>query len=307
MSGRSIWFVIVNPTSGNGAGRRRWPAIKGLLESFGFDFDFVFTEYPGHSRKLVLAAAHEGHKRFICIGGDGTLHNIVNGIMMQRTCPSEEIRVGVIPVGTGNDWVKTHGVPRKHKDAIAAIKSGKFKTQDVGEIIMADSSRPSTYFINLAGVGFDGYVVSKVEKYKSLGALAYLMGAMLGLGSYKRFQATLKIGEDLIQDSMLMILAGIGRYSGGGMQLTRNPNPFDGLLDISVASSFSKLDVILNLGRLFNGRIVNHQKVTTIKSDEIRVTIQDRIKPYIQTDGELLEGGNFSIVLHPKRFSFYLP
>ena len=305
MANSNRWFAIINPTSGNGSSKQKWPQIKSLLQSYNFDFDFGFTEHENHSPELLQQAIENGVLNIICIGGDGTLHNIVNGIMNQTIVPSNEINIGVIPIGTGNDWVKTHDIPNDFEKAIQIIKNGNKKTQDLGKIEFLNEDRKPVYFNNLAGVGFDGFVVSKVHKYKHFGALAYLAGAVLGLFSFKNFKSKVVVDNKKIESKTLMILVGLCNYSGGGMQLTKEANPFDGLFDISIAKNIGKLDIVTNLSKLFNGKIVNHKKVETFKSKSIAITIDEDKLPFIQADGELIGKGNIQVSLVPKAFSFY--
>lgn len=305
MANSNRWFVIINPTSGNGLSIRQWPKVKALLQTYEFDFDFSFTENENHSPKLLQQAIENGFLNIICVGGDGTLHNIVNGIMNQDRVSSEEVAVGMIPIGTGNDWVKTHHIPNDFKKAIQLIKKGSKKNQDLGKIEFLNEDRKPVYFNNLAGVGFDGFVVSKVHKYKHFGALAYLTGSVLGLFSFKNFKSKVVVNNTEINSKTLMVLVGLCNYSGGGMQLTKDANPFDGLFDISIAKNIGKLDIIKNLTKLFSGNIVNHKKVETLKSNVITITIDEDELPFIQADGELIGKGNITVSVVPKAFSFY--
>jgi len=299
------WFVIINPTSGNGACKKKWPKIEKELKLNNFNFCFAFTEYSKHSILLVQKTIEKGYTHIICVGGDGTLHNIVNGIMSQTTIPSSAIQVGMIPVGTGNDWVKTHHIPMDYKEAIKIIQNENITCQDIGKIVFPDQTIPAVYFNNLAGVGFDGFVVSKVHKYKHYGALAYLFGALAGLFSFHPFSSTIRINSKEYSGKTLMVLIGLCKYSGGGMQLTNSANPFDGLFDVSIAGDLSKLEVVKNLKNLFNGKIINHNKVVSINSDLICIDINQKELPYIQADGELIGVGNIQVSLLPKAFSFY--
>ena len=305
MANSNRWFAIINPTSANGSSRQKWPQIEKLLTSYNLDFDFTFTEHENHSSELVQQAIKNGFLNVICVGGDGTLHNIVNGIMSQRVVSSDQITVGMIPIGTGNDWIKTHNIPNDFEKAIQLIKNGNKKTQDLGKIEFLNEDRNPVYFNNLAGVGFDGFVVSKVHKYKHFGALAYLTGAVLGLFSFKNFKSKVVVDSAETNSKTSMILVGLCNYSGGGMQLTKDANPFDGLFDISIAKNIGRLDIIKNLSKLFNGKIVNHKKVETFKSNSISIRIHEEDLPFIQADGELIGKGNINLTVVPKAFSFY--
>lgn len=299
------WFVILNPTSGNNASKRLWPEIKRLLAYYEFDFDYAFTEYERHSTELTYKALELSYKKIICVGGDGTLHNIVNGIMTQNYFPTPDIHVGVIPIGTGNDWVRTFKISRHIESAIKTIKRGRVLTQDIGVIDFITGTSPSVYFTNLAGAGFDGFVVSKVTKMKYLGKIAYLLGALISIFSFKNFNSKVTIDNEQVYGKTLMILIGLCRYSGGGMQLTNKPNPFDGKFDVSIAQNLNKLEIIKNIPILFNGKITLYKKVKTYKTCTLKVVFKNETLPYIQADGELIGKGNFEVKIIEKAFSFY--
>lgn len=305
MSNSNRWFVIINPTSGNGSSKRKWPRIKALLNAEDFDFDSAFTEYEKHSVLLVQIAVKQGFRNIISVGGDGTLHNIINGIQRQNSVNSSDIQIGVVPIGTGNDWIKTYNIPINNEKAISIIKRGVLRQQDLGKIEFIDQKQEPIYFNNLAGVGFDGFVVSKVGKYKNLGAIAYLIGAIAGLFSFKNFSSTITLNETEIRTKSLMVLAGLCKYSGGGMQLTKDPNPNDGLFDVSIAKDLSKFDILKNLSNLFNGKIVDHSKVENYKVSELSIIITSKVKPFIQADGELIGTGSIRLKIVPRAFTFY--
>ena len=305
MANKKSWFVIINPASGNGSIKKKWTKIKQLLNVYEFDFEYAFTMYPKHSVEIVQQAIGNGFINIISVGGDGTLHNIVNGIMLQSKMLSPNITVGVIPIGTGNDWIKTHHIPKDIKSAIQIIKKGKTKLQDVGKIELLDQKKAFVYFINLAGVGFDGYVASRIEKYKRFGSLAYLFSTLICLVSFKNFNSIVRINSDNISGKTLMILIGLCGYSGGGMKLTKNPNPFDGFFDVSIAKDFSKLDILLNASKLYNGKIVDFKKVVPLKTTSVEIEIEEEMHPYIQADGELIGKGDFKALILPKTFRSY--
>ena len=299
------WFVIINLTSGNGSCKRKWSLVKKLLKDYSFNFNHAFTEHANHSTTIVQNAIEKGFRNIICVGGDGTLHNIVNGIMLQNNVSTATIKVGIIPVGTGNDWVKTHNIPKDIKKAIQLIKNGNTKLQDIGKMELADKNINSIYFMNLAGIGFDGYVVNHMEKYKRFGALSYLIGALFGLFSFKNFNSQVLLNSEDISGKTLMILIGLCKYSGGGMQLTKTPNPFDGLLDVTIAKNFSKFDILLNMPKLFNGKIINFKKVACYKTASIEIIVNKEEHSYIQADGEFIGKGHLKATIIPKAFRFY--
>ncbi|MBT8274082.1 MAG: diacylglycerol kinase family lipid kinase [Bacteroidia bacterium] len=305
MASITPWFVIINPTSGNGSARRKWTEINALLKRYGFDFTHCFTTYSGHGKQLAQDAVIQGFTKIICVGGDGTIHNIINGIMSQNTIPSTAIHLGVIPIGTGNDWVRSYHIPKDMEKAIQLIKNNNVQYQDIGQIEFQNKDLQSVYFNNLAGIGFDAHVVSKVQKYKHFGALAYMIGALMGMFQFKNFQATVSFNSEKISCNALMILVGLCRYSGGGMQLTDRADPSDGLFDLSIADNFSKADLLQNLFRLFDGRVTNSDKILTAKTDAVTIEVNAQPAPFIQADGELVGSGNFRVSIISRALRFY--
>jgi len=302
----SKWFVIINPTSGNGTSKKKWPLIFNELKKQQIDFEYSFSEYKKHSYKLIQNSILQGFTKFICIGGDGTLHNIVNGILSLNPIYISEIKIGIIAIGTGNDWVKNYNIPTNYKKAIEIIKNEHTIKQDIGKINLTTENK-IVYFNNLAGIGFDGYVVHKVHKYKNLGSLAYITGAIVSLTSYKKPMLEILFNNTKIKSKTLMLLIGICKYSGGGMQLTKNSNPTDGLFDITFITYFYLLEVLKNIQNLFNGKITNHTLVKNYKTSELKVNILDNQTTYIQADGELIGSGNFSVSILPKALNFIIP
>jgi len=300
------WFVIVNPTAGNGAAKKKWPKIKNELKKQQFSFEYSITEHKNHALDLINEAVNNGFKKFICVGGDGTLHTIVNGLLHLNPNILSEIIIGIIPIGTGNDWIKTYNISKNYKEAIQIIKTKNSLKQDIGKIVL-EKSNETIYFNNLAGIGFDGYVVNKVHKFKNLGFLAYLAGAIVSLASYKKATLEISFNNTTINEKTLMLLIGICKYSGGGMQLTEKVNPIDGLFDISHIHKVHLFNILGNIKGLFNGNITNHKLINNYKASSLKIKVLDDKKAYIQADGELIGSGNFTVTIIKKVISFIVP
>lgn len=300
------WFVIVNPASGNGAAKKKWKLINKELIKQKFDFDFKFTNCKNHSSELIKKAIKQNYLNFICVGGDGTLHTIVNSVLSLNSINIYEIKIGVIPIGTGNDWVKNYTISTNYKKAIAILKNKNTILQDIGKITIS-STNNIVYFNNLTGIGLDGFVVNKVHTYKNLGALAYIVGAIISLTSYKKPTLKITFNKKVIIGKTLMLLIGLCKYSGGGMQLTKNSNSTDGLFDISYIQKITLVTILSNIKGLFNGTITNHKLVNTYKTSSIKIKVLDTEKTYIQADGELIGSGDFSVELLPKAINFIVP
>jgi len=300
------WFVIINPTSGNGAAKKQWNPIYNELKKQQFDFDFSFTEHKKHSFELIEKALKQGITKFICVGGDGTLHTMVNGILSLNPINISVIKLGIIPIGTANDWVKTYKISHKYKKAIQTIKAEFTIKQDIGKLLIYENNT-KVYFNNLAGIGFDGYVVQKVHQFKYLGFIAYLTGALLSIASYKKSRLEIKFNNIAIKEKTLMLLIGICNYSGGGMQLTKNANSTDGLFDISHINKITLITLLRNIRGLFNGNITNHYLVKNYKTSKIKITDLDTQKTFIQADGELVGSGSFEAEIISGALNFIVP
>jgi len=302
------WFVIVNPIAGNGHFNELWQKIQ--QEYFVFSktnniaYKFEKTKYSKHEIELVHNAINQGFKNIISVGGDGTLHHIVNGIMTQKKVDSKDITVGVIPLGTGNDWIKTYNIPKDITEAVKLIKEEKKIQQDIG---LLELENTSSYFNNVAGIGYDGYVVNKLNKLKRFGAIAYLLSGVAGLLLYKKTSFKIDFNNKTVETKCLMTLFGICRYSGGGMQLTNYKDASDGLFDITIAKNLSFFDLLFNIKKLYNGLITKHTKVETHLSNELLITPSLKPdKPYIQADGELIGRGKVKISLVKQAIKFVI-
>ena len=296
------WFIIANPTSGNRNFSKLWKEIQQLLKNKNLDYSFAFTQFSKHEITLVQNAIKIGFRNIISVGGDGTLHHVVNGIMTQRYVKTSDITISVIPLGTGNDWVKTYNIPKSIKEAIEIICKKNIITQDIGVLKTVNTV---TYFNNVAGIGYDGYVVSKLESLKKFGSISYLIAGLYGMLFYKKSNFKIKINNKVIKTSCLMTVFGICKYSGGGMQFTEKINTSSGLLNVTIVKNFTLLDLIINLPKLYSGEIVNHKKVATYKTKEIEVSLK-KTKPFIQADGELIGVGNVSVTIIEKAIQFVI-
>lgn len=294
------WFIIANPTSGNRNFSKQWKEIQQLLNNKKIDFSFAFTKFSKHEIELVDTAIQQGFRNIISIGGDGTLHNVVNGIMTQRYAKTSDITIAVIPQGTGNDWIKSYNIPNNVKKAIEIIHKKNIILQDIG-VLETDNS--TVFFNNVAGLGYDGYIVNKLKTLKSFGSLAYILSGIAGLLFYKKTVFKIIFNDKILETNCLMTVFGICKFSGGGMQFTKNVNSTDGFLDVTIAKNLTIFDLILNLPKLYSGKIVDHKKLETFKTKAIRV-VPKTAKPFIQADGEVIGTGEVQVKIIEKAINF---
>jgi len=297
----NTWFLIVNPNAGNKNFKKSWNKIKYLLKLKNIQYSFAFTQYTKHETILIKEVIKKGYRNIISVGGDGTLHHVVNGIMTQRYIKTSEIKLGIIPLGTGNDWIKTYNIPNSIEKSIDIIKKNSTIFQDIGCITLQNGKKE--YFNNLGGIGYDGYVVKNLNYLKKIGSLAFLLSGLYSLFSYKKTKYSISIKNKTIQEKCLMIIFGICKYSGGGLRITENPNPTDGLLDITIVKDISFFDVLINLPKLYNGTIVHHKKVDNYKVKDVKII--NNYNSIIEADGEIIGNDSLNVSIHDKAVQFF--
>ncbi len=287
------WFVIVNPVAGSGRGLIDFPQISKLLRNDDIRHDAVFTEHKHHATELTVTAANQGYRKIIVIGGDGTLNEVVNGLFIQKTVEPREILLAVIAVGTGNDWVRTFGIPQHYSEAIRAIREGRSFLQDVGTVTYTESHYTQTrYMANVAGLGFDAHVIStfnhlKMKGYK--GGWMYLYSILKSYFRYKSSGARIWVDDEVVFNDLMFSLAiGICKYNGGGVQQLPNALADDGLLDLTIIRPVHWWHIVFRLKKLFNGDIYQIGHVIHAQGRKVKIEAAPLIQ--LEADGELMGG-----------------
>jgi YegS/Rv2252/BmrU family lipid kinase len=284
------WFAIVNPNAGNGKGRKDWDRISDILDKNDIRFNVKTTQRKCHATEFARELIAGGYRKIISIGGDGTLNEIINGIFTQDHCPATEIILSLIPVGTGNDWGRMFGIPLIYEGAVQVIKEGKHMLHDIGVIdYFNGEEKAKTYFINIAGLGFEAVVVKKTNKQKDNGMsnkAIYFYNLLSSLISHRNTPVDITIDGSTSRAKIFSINVGNGRYCGGGMRQTPDALPDDGLFDITVIREMGKIEIIRSLQLLYDGTIMSHPKVDGYRSNNLKVTSDSLL--YIEADGESL-------------------
>jgi YegS/Rv2252/BmrU family lipid kinase len=296
------WLVIVNPNAGNGRGGKDWNKIEILLRNSGLQFKHEFTTCKGHAIEISYEGIEHGYRKFITIGGDGTLNEVIYGIFRNNNCNPAEVTIGLIPVGTGNDWGRMFGIPLDHAEAVKIITEGKKLLHDIGTISYQEGEKRITrYFINIAGMGFESEVVRRTNYLKEKGwggRLIYFYNLLVTLFSYKFKKAEISIDSgEKISTPVFSINIGNGRFCGGGMRQTPGALPDDGLLDVTVIKGMGKMEIIKNLRILYNGKILTHPKIQGFRGKKITIDSESLI--YAEADGESLGHSPAEIGIFP--------
>jgi diacylglycerol kinase (ATP) len=286
------WFVIANPVAGNGRVRKRWARIEAALREHLPKHRLVFTSYSGEAIELAAQAIREGCRHLIAVGGDGTNNEVINGIFQQQEVPPLEITYTLLPVGTGNDWIKTHGISHNLKRWIEMLRQGNTFVQDVGVVRyqQLDGQPGQRYFANVAGMAYDAYVARYSAQYGHWvsNKIFYLYFVVRCLFQYRLLPARVRFDGQTVEDFLYTVNVGICRYSGGGMLLVPHAEPDDGQLALTIARRLSKLGVLLNTYRFYTGTIGGHPRIDTFQVKNIEVESVDGQPTLLEADGEFL-------------------
>ena len=294
MSSKHIkdWYIVLNPVAGGGRALKYWPQMEQLFKENGFEYEVGRTTGKEHAITLTRDAILKGYRKIIAIGGDGTNNEVVNGIFSQKeVVPSKKIFYTLIPVGTGNDWIKTHGIPKDFKKWIPLIKNEKIFQQDIGIVdYLSNGEKKKRYFVNVAGMAYDGYIAKLTTEGKNpvVSKFVYIWLVISQLLKYKNRKAAVIFNGKEFENEFYSINVGICKYSGSGMQLVPHAVPNDGLLALSYDTGVSKLGVILLTPSLFLGTLAKSKKVKTHQVKMVRVEAREDRPTYLEVDGEFI-------------------
>jgi YegS/Rv2252/BmrU family lipid kinase len=292
--------VIVNPVSGRGAGARLSKPIADFLRRSGLEFDLVTTSGAKDATRLARQAVDQGRETVIAVGGDGTFNEVLNGLVQSKDKPVGTV-LGLLPIGTGNDFAFGAGLPLDVWEACKLVVRGQSRTIDTG-LFCADNEEPR-FFGNGIGIGFDAVANIESRKVKRLrGTLLYLVAVIRTLAFYYEAPHTILTidGEERAQPS-LMVSVMNGRRMGGGFYITPTSKMDDGLLDLCVAGKVSRSKMVRFVPRFMRG---SHTTDPDITMDQGRkVTIVSESPWAAHVDGEIYGVGatRYEVELLPQR------
>lgn len=273
--------VIFNPSSDLGRARKSLSAIRESLRSRG-PVDLVVTEKKGHARELACAAAQAGYDLVVAAGGDGTIHEVVNGLYdAQRP----DVRLGVIPVGSGNDFAYALDLPLDVDTAVDRLFAGMPHPVDLA--LVEDERGRRDVFHNNFGVGFDAMVVIQTERIDYVhGFMMYLLAVFQTMAfHYERPLLTLRFDTEEVQQLSLFLTLGLGRRHGGGFLLTPDARQNDGLIDSCLVNSIGRATMLRTLTKAIKGTHTNEPFVSLRQNRVIDIT--SNLPLPIHIDGEV--------------------
>ncbi|CAN5669396.1 diacylglycerol kinase family lipid kinase [soil metagenome] len=295
--------VILNPMARHGAGRRLRSSLESELERHRFDFDLVLTEGPGHAIELARDAVHSGVRRIIAAGGDGTVHEVVNGMVAAGPADSA---LGLIPIGTGNDFVKMVPGTSTREDAFITLASQHTSPMDVG-VARWDDDR-TEYFINAMGTGIDVEVVRQMRRSRWLpGGVIYVSALLRALARYRPATLDITVDGRSVRQRVMNLAVCNGPSIGGSFRICPDASPADGVLDICVVAEMPIWRNALMVPRVLKGTHVGQAGITMLRGTTVRLGLPDGGPLLFQLDGELREADDgaagVKVLLAPARLN----
>jgi len=280
--------VIVNPVASGGKVGKTWPQIQQILAQGGLSFAAELTQYPGHATEIARQALDAGYRYIICIGGDGTVNEVVNGLVVEGHIPSDVV-LSIIPGGTGSDFTRALGFARDPAQVCRVALGQNTRLVDMGEIHCLREGKPITrYFVNVAGLGFDSEVCARVNRMSKRigGTIPYLTSLVITLFSYTSKDVLITYDGEQREGRFNSVIICNGQYFGGGMWIGPKAAADDGIFDVVILKDMNKLEFLINVPRVYKGTHLTHPKVESFQAREVRVEAKQRM--FIQAEGELV-------------------
>lgn len=268
--------VLLNPTAGNCKCKRLFPTLKAKLLEKGIAHHFSFSQYSGHIKELAAKAKKQDCKKIIVCGGDGTIHEAINALV------GSDVELGIIPLGTGNDFARNLGINEDLDFACSVLHQGKVKHVDVIKV------NGNKYYGCVGGIGFDSEVASWANRYKkfALGVNIYTIAILAKLFTYKFKKVEIIYDTETYKGEILMAAFGNTKCYGGGINITPNALMDDGWLDICIINKINKVKLLLLFPSAFKG---NHIKFTEVNLYRAKtISINSEVPLQLLGDGELI-------------------
>jgi diacylglycerol kinase (ATP) len=276
---------VVNPASANGSTGRRWAEIARRAAAAGLQGETLISTRPGEVADLTARAVREGARLVVVVGGDGTVYEAVNGLLRDG---GASVELGVIPRGTGTDFVRTFAIPRDVDRALEVVRDGAVRTIDAGRAryVAWDRSPAESYFANFGGAGISGAIARRANSSsKAMGGRASFVWATVAVFlGWKSSEVTVRADAEERTGPMFEILATIGEYAAGGMWVTPGAAPDDGLFDVLLIGDVTKADFVRTFPKIYRGRHVTHPKIEVLRGATVTI---DSAEPLpVALDGE---------------------
>lgn len=304
------WAIIINPKSGKKNFGKEMDFLLKQLENANLPYVYRLTEFAGHATKIAKYFAESGYSNFLIVGGDGTISEVINGIFKASKVRTNDLRIGIIPRGTGNDWARFWGLTRNYKHSIDVFLKAKAQYIDIGRVdFKLEGEEETHFFINSIGLGLDAMVVKQahhIKHYMGSHRLLYFVAMLGAIFTYKAKEVTIVSKELTINEKMFTMNIGNGCFSGGGMKQTPFAVPYDGQLDAMMARKPNFWDIITAIKNLFNGKLLKHRVIESFVTSELSIDCGNN--SLMEADGILVHGASpYTVSVIPKAIQMIVP
>ena len=280
---------VVNPSSCMGAIGREWPGIKQLARDRLGSFQSNITSGPGDATRMTRQILQDGTQMVVCVGGDGTLNEVVNGFMGEKGPIRPESVLGFLPRGTGCDFTRSVRIPRDLNQALDLIVEGRARPFDLGRLEYRDHEGGTAYkyFHNVTSFGLGGEVVERVNRTTKVfgGFISFLWATWISLLIYDKKRIRIRVDHGKEWEGIYWNVAvANGQYHGGGMWIAPGAHIDDGLFKVTLVGNLSLLEVLWHFPKLYNGRLFDVKKVTPLSGKRIDAHSDQRV--LLDVDGE---------------------
>ena len=296
----NIWFTVVNVYAASRTASSRWKKAEKILKTSGIEYHGNRTGRSGNAMEITFDACMAGYRKFVAVGGDGTVHDVLNGIASYLDWTPKaklsDFTLAVIPLGSGNDWIKSIGIPKDVSKVVKLLENPIISKQDVVRVSIVDHMQNPmciSYMANVGGVGIDARVCESVNAQKSRGKrgkILYVKALYDAIRHRRPAMAKVYSDDELVFDGAYFSIAfGIGKYSGGGMRQTPAAVIDDGLLDMTVIPEIPMRRIVKEVWRLFTGTFLAVPELIATKSRKITILPYDNTSAEpAEVDGEVI-------------------
>ncbi|MDX9918436.1 MAG: diacylglycerol kinase family lipid kinase [Paludibacter sp.] len=304
------WAIIINPKSGKKKFRKQRKYLFETLKHNGVEFDYRVTRFAGHASKIASAFVEQGYKNIMILGGDGTTSEVINGIFSANIEKTDDLKIALIPRGTGNDWGRFWGLTADYKKSTEIFLKGKTQLIDVGKVEYdMEGKMEAHYFINSIGLGLDAAVVNLTHRLKEIvgsHSFLYSVALLMAVFSYRPHKLKIHSEEKTLSHGMFTMNIANGCYSGGGLKQNPYALPYDGLLDVMIARTPRFTDIVGALLYLFRGKLLEHPVIESFRTREL--LIQCDKNALMEADGIIVHGFSpFRVKILPNAIHMIVP
>jgi YegS/Rv2252/BmrU family lipid kinase len=287
-------LFIVNPKAGKGRAKSIVPLINEVCKENSVEFEIKYTTAPKDGTCIARFGAESGFERIIAVGGDGTVNEVLNGMAGTSSA------LGVVPGGSGNDFIRTISSEKDLKKIIHVNIYGVIKAADIGKC-------NGQYFINIASMGCDAEVVIATEGAKKFfsGSLAYIVGVIITIFRYKGKMLKVKVDDQEFEENALLTAIANGRFYGGGMLPAPRADITDGWFDVCFIRHLPRLRMLLLFPKFMKGKHEKIKEVTFYRGKKVILSCRDEM--YVNIDGEITKNREMEFEILPEGVNLIMP